>query len=237
MQCKRIGLSQVKSLLIPTFSLGKQVRLELIHLTLFVIDSLVLCTLCVCRITNHSVEKLFLLHFSQKRPWIFFTWHLHTLPSLILQPLSLVSEYFAKPSCSRGDVVPTWLGEVRDRRWALPLVHLITYWGRWSFLPHHTPARTRLPHTSCCVESQIPSSDLHLPPVSKMPRRNRHAVLSIPRFPALLQGAGDRDYRVLILFCKSAPANIDWILFQITCLKPVLSPLFGLSLLYLPCLF
>lgn len=57
MQYKRINLSRVKSLLMLTFSLGKQMRLEWIHLALFIIDTLVLCTFCMCRIAKSTVQK------------------------------------------------------------------------------------------------------------------------------------------------------------------------------------
>lgn len=78
----------------------------------------------------------------------------------------------------------------------------------WSFLPHYTGPRKRLPLASCWMESQIPFSDLHLPPVAKMPRRNGSAVLWIASLPVLLQGLGDEDSCALIPLCKSAPANL-----------------------------
>lgn len=96
-------------------------------------------------------------------------------------------------------------------------LHTWSRTGAWSFLPHHTLARTRLPLTSCCMVSQIPCSNLWLHPMIKVPRRNCNTVLWIPRLPVLPQGAGDGDYCAPIPFCKSAPANIEWILLQITC--------------------
>lgn len=94
--------------------------------------------------------------------------------------------------------------------------HTWSHAEAWSFFPHHTVPSTRLPLASCCLESQIPFSDLHLPPVTKMPRRNGNVVLCIASLPVLQQGL-DEDSCALILLCKSAPSNIAWILLQITC--------------------
>ena len=117
----------------------------------------------------------------------------------------------------QGPMQPPHDRERRGTEDELYPLHTWSHTGAWSFLSHHTLARTWLPLASCCMVSQIPFSDLRLPPVTKMPRRNRSAVLWIPRLPVLLQGAGDGDYCALIPFCKSVPANIDWILLQITC--------------------
>lgn len=96
-------------------------------------------------------------------------------------------------------------------------LHTWSHAEAWSFFPHHAVPSTRLPLASCCLESQIPFSDLHLPPVTKMPRRNGNVALCIANLPVLQQGLGDEDSCALIPLCKSASANTGWVLLQITC--------------------